>query len=259
MCEAPRPQGEASRKGNFILIVPLDPAYKAGLAGHLPVMKDTRSSYNRNGRNSPFSGRTNAKSPRRHRMRYRKIFLGGLVLFFCLASLCRAEDYSLQYFLSKASSKSVELSKREKMELFNQLDELIRQAQGIRTKLVETLQVGETDVRYQEGKFWMARLERDQGSIESGFQQIKLLREKPTSLIASIKLYKSLKDLSSNFNAYNNLPSFSALVGDFAPELELWADPVFYELCLLPLARSKDVVKAVPPKEQKAIPKGKKP
>jgi len=35
--EAPRPQGGASRKGNFILIVPLDPAYKAGLAGHLPV------------------------------------------------------------------------------------------------------------------------------------------------------------------------------------------------------------------------------
>ena len=44
--EAPRPQGGASRarsgeqeasKGNFILIVPLDPAYKAGLAGYLPV------------------------------------------------------------------------------------------------------------------------------------------------------------------------------------------------------------------------------
>ena len=27
----------ASRKGNFFYIVPLDPAYKAGLAGHLPV------------------------------------------------------------------------------------------------------------------------------------------------------------------------------------------------------------------------------
>ncbi len=38
-CEAPRPQGGASRKGNFILIVPLDPAYKAGLAGHLPVRR----------------------------------------------------------------------------------------------------------------------------------------------------------------------------------------------------------------------------
>jgi hypothetical protein len=38
--EAPRPQGGASRKGNYILIVPLDPAYKAGLAGHLPVNKE---------------------------------------------------------------------------------------------------------------------------------------------------------------------------------------------------------------------------
>jgi len=37
MSEAPRPQGGASRKGNLIYIVPLDPAYKAGLAGHLPV------------------------------------------------------------------------------------------------------------------------------------------------------------------------------------------------------------------------------
>ncbi len=192
-------------------------------------------------------------------MRYWKIVFGGLALFLGLVSLARAEGYALQYFLSKASSKSVELSKKEKTELFNQLDELIKQAQGIRTKLVEALQIGETDVRYQEGKYWMAKLEEDQGSIESGFQQIKLLREKPTGLIASIKLYKSLKDLSSNFNAYNNLPSFSALIGDFAPEMELWANPVFYELCLLPLARSKDVEKAPAQKEQKSIPKVKKP
>jgi hypothetical protein len=86
-----------------------------------------------------------------------------------------------------------------------------------------------------------------------------LLREKPAHLVASIKLYKSLKDLSSNFNGYNNLSSFSASVGDFAPEMELWADPVFYKLCLLPLARSKDVEKVPPQKEQKSIPKGKGP
>ena len=36
-CEASRPQAGASRKGNIVLIVPLDPAYKAGLVGHLPV------------------------------------------------------------------------------------------------------------------------------------------------------------------------------------------------------------------------------
>jgi hypothetical protein len=35
--EAPRPQGGASRKGNFVHIVSLDPAYKVGLAGHVPV------------------------------------------------------------------------------------------------------------------------------------------------------------------------------------------------------------------------------
>ena len=44
--EALRPQDGASRarsgkrdasKRNTVLIVPLDPAYKAGLAGHLPV------------------------------------------------------------------------------------------------------------------------------------------------------------------------------------------------------------------------------
>ncbi len=35
--EAPRPQGGASRKGGLIYIVPLDPAYKAGLARHLPA------------------------------------------------------------------------------------------------------------------------------------------------------------------------------------------------------------------------------
>ena len=35
--EAPRPQAGASRKRITVLIMPLDPAYKAGLAGHLPV------------------------------------------------------------------------------------------------------------------------------------------------------------------------------------------------------------------------------
>jgi len=192
-------------------------------------------------------------------MGYRKIFLGGLILFLVLASFGQAEDYTLQYFLSKASSKTIELSKREKTELFNQLNGLLKQAQRIRTELIHALQIGETDVRYQEGKFWMAKLEEDQGSIETGIQQIKLLREKPTHLVASIKLYKSLKNLSENFNAYNNLPSFSALVGDLAPEMELWADPVFYKLYLLPLARLKDAETKAPQKEKKPGPKEKKP
>jgi hypothetical protein len=192
-------------------------------------------------------------------MRCRKGFLITVALSLSVVCISFAEDYTLQYFLSKASSKTIDLSKKEKTELLNQLDEVMKQGQGIRTKLIQALQIGEVDVRYQEGKFWMAKLEEDQGSIESGFQQIKLLREKPTDLIASIKLYKSLKGLSSNFNAYNNLPSFSALVGDFAPEVELWADPVFYELCLLPLARLKDRETKAPHTEKKPVSKDKKP
>ena len=194
-------------------------------------------------------------------MEYRKIFLIGFIIFFWLASFSWAEDYSLQYFLSKSSAKTIEPSKKEKAELLNQLGEIIKQAQGIRTKLIQALQTGETDVRYQEGKFWMAKLEEDQGSIETGIQQIKFLREKPTHLVASVRLFKCLKDLSSNFNAYNNMPSFSALVGDLAPEMELWADPVFYKVYLLPLARSKDMEAKVeaPPKEKKPAAKDKKP
>jgi hypothetical protein len=192
-------------------------------------------------------------------MRGCKGFLIAVVLFFSLACMSFGEEYTLQYFLSKVSSKTIDLSKKEKTELLNQLDEVMKQGQGIRTKLIQALQIGEADVRYQEGKFWMAKLEEDQGSIESGFQQIKLLREKPTDLTASIKLYKSLKGLSSNFNAYNNLPSFSTFVGDFAPEVELWADPVFYELCLLPLARLKDAETKASHAEKKPMSKDKKP
>ena len=192
-------------------------------------------------------------------MGYRKIFLAGFILFLGLISSGQAEEYYLRYFLSKASSKTLELSKKEKTDLFNQLDGLMKQAQGIRTKLMQAIQTGETDVRYQEGKFWVSKLEKDQESIETGIQQIKLLKEKPDHLVASIRLYKSLKDLSENFNAYNNLPSFSALVGDLAPEMELWADPIFYKLYLLPLAHLKDEEKTPPQKEKKPAPKVKKP
>jgi hypothetical protein len=192
-------------------------------------------------------------------MNWCKAFLIPVVLFLSFVCISFAGDYTLQYFLSKVSSKTLDLSKKEKAELLNQMDEVLKQGQEIRTKLIQALQIGEADVRYQEGNFWMAKLEEDQGSIESGFQQIKLLREKPADLIASIKLYRSLKGLSSNFNAYNNLPSFSAFVGDFAPEVALWADPVFYELCLLPLARIKDRETRVPHTEKKPVSKDKKP
>jgi hypothetical protein len=192
-------------------------------------------------------------------MKCHKIVFVEIILFFGLACAAFAEDYNLHYFLSKPSSKTIDLSKKEKSELFDQLDGVMKEAQGIRMKLIQALQTGETDVRYQEGKFWMAKLEEDQGLIETGVQQIKLLKEKPTHLVASIRLYKSLKDLSSNFNIYNNLPSFSALVGDSAPEMELWAESVFYRLYLLPLARVKDIEEKPAQKEKKSSVQEKKP
>ena len=192
-------------------------------------------------------------------MRHCRRFFGLVVLIFGLVSFGFTEDYPLQYFLTKVSSQTDEISKNEKTELLNRVDEVFQQAQQIHSKLIQTIQTGEIEIRYQEGKFWMSKLEEDKGSIENGIQQLKLLREKPTHLVASITLYKSLKDLSSNFNAYNNMPSFSALVGDLAPEMELWADPIFYKLYLLPLAHLKDTEKVSPQKEKKPIPKGKKP
>ncbi|OGP62361.1 MAG: hypothetical protein A2169_05960 [Deltaproteobacteria bacterium RBG_13_47_9] len=192
-------------------------------------------------------------------MRYQRRFLGLAILLLCVASFSYGEDYDLQYFLSKSSSKTRELSKNERAELFDRIDGVIGRAQRIRMKLVEGIQTGETDIRYQDGKFWISKLENDQESIETAIRQIKLLKEKPTHLVAAINLFKSLKDLSSNFNAYNNMPSFSAFVGDLAPEIELWADPVFYKLFLMPLARLKDLEKEPPRKEKKPISKGKKP
>ncbi len=182
-----------------------------------------------------------------------------VVLFFCLAPFAIAQDYSLQYFLPKVSPQAKELSKNEREALFNRMDEVLGQARQIHSKLMQAIQAGELEIRYQEGRFWVTKLEEDQGAIENGIEQMKLLRKRPTHLMASIQLYKALKDLSSHFNAYNNMPSFSALVGDFAPEIELWADPIFYRLYLLPLAQIKDVEKTPPQPEKKPAPKGKKP
>ncbi len=170
-----------------------------------------------------------------------------------------AEDRPLQFFLGKIPSMPKELSKQERTELLNRIEETIGQAQRICMKLSKAIQSGEMDIQYQEGRFWMSKLEEDKGSIETGMQQIRLLREKPTHLAASIKLYKSLKDLSANLNAYNNNPSFCSFVGDLAPEMGLWADPVFYQLYLLPLAQSKSVDTQSPAKEKKPVPKVKKP
>ncbi|MGB9628451.1 MAG: hypothetical protein ACPL6D_07310 [Thermodesulfobacteriota bacterium] len=143
--------------------------------------------------------------------------------------------------------------------MLNHLNEVMERAREICSKLIQAIQTGETELKYQEGKFWLSKLEEDQKSFEIGNQQLKLLKEKPTHLSASIKLFKTLKDLSSHLNAYNNVPSFSALVGDLAPEMELWADPIFYQLFLLPLAHSKERGSEVSSKERRPTPKTKNP
>lgn len=190
------------------------------------------------------------------------------MLLFVASTTLFAEERNLQYYLAKASSKETALTREEKADLLDQIETVLEKAQRIRGKLTQSIQSGELDIRYQEGRFWLSKLEDDSGSIDTAAQQIRLLRNKPALLAPSTRLYKSLKDLSSNFNACNNLPSFSGVVGDLAPEIELWADPVFYELYLLPLARLKDhemeskgpKEKTVPAQKEKSPPsRGKKP
>ena len=183
----------------------------------------------------------------------------GFLVFSSLISFAFAGDYSLQHFLSKVTSKPEALSKNEKVEMLNQINKMLENVREAHGKVTHNLQTREIDIRYQECDFWISKLKEDLKSIDAGKEQVKLLKEKPNHLIGSIRLYKSLKDLSINFNAYNNIPSFSAFVGDLAPELELWADPVFFHLYLLPLARLKDIEKGPPPKEKAPVPKVKKP
>jgi hypothetical protein len=174
-----------------------------------------------------------------------------MILFLSWASLGFAEDYTLQYFLSKASTKEYEPPQKEKTELLNRMNEILEKTQEAHKILIQAILGGEITMEYQEGKFWMAKLEEDRGSIETGMQQLKLLKEKPNHLAGSIRLYKSLRDLSVNFSAYNNMPLLSAYVGDLAPEIELWADPVFYKLYLLPLVVLKDRELGPAPKTKK--------
>ena len=202
-------------------------------------------------------------------MRCRELSLGGVFLVFALSSAVFAADYDLQYFLVKTDSKENGLSKTERAGLLRCIEEVLEQAQRIRGKLIQGIRAGEFNVRYQEGTFWLSKLEEDGGLIETAVDQIRLLRDKPTLLVPTVGVYKALKDLSMNLNAYNNMPSFSRAVGDLAPEMELWADAVFYQLYLLPLARvrDKEMEARPPPKEKqtekqtekKPPPKAKKP
>lgn len=189
-------------------------------------------------------------------MRHFKTVLSLIVLLFFLTPFARGENDSLSFFLGKVTPRANELSKKEKAELLTRINEVLEQALRVRGKLSQAIQTGEMEVRYQDGKFWMTKLEEDREAIETGIEQLKLLKEKPV-LVPSIKLFKCLKDLSKNFNTYNNTTFLSGSVGDIAPELELWGDPVFYKLYLLPLAKSKDGAtkgsqkEKFPPKEKK--------
>lgn len=191
-------------------------------------------------------------------MNWRRV-IGWAPLFLLLTSGSFADEYPLRFFMEKSSLKNYELSKKERTELLNRVENMLEKAREIQLRLTRLIQGGDTDIKYQEGKFWMSKLEEDQGSIDSGAQQLNLLKEKPMQLVAAIKLYKSLKDLAFHFNLYNNNPSFSSCIGDVAPEIELWADPVFYKLYLLPLAQAKSWDAKTPGKEKKPEAKGKKP
>src|SRR4030067_3102638 len=112
-------------------------------------------------------------------MGYRKRVFGLVILLIGLAGVTFAEDYDLQYFLAKVSSQANELSKKEKTELLSGINEVMIRVQQIHSKLIQTIQTGATDIRYQEGKFWMSKLEEDQKSMENVNQQLELLRENP--------------------------------------------------------------------------------
>jgi hypothetical protein len=180
-----------------------------------------------------------------------------LCLLFTSAGI--AEDYSLQYFMEKSSLKTYELSKRERTEMLDRVESMLEKAKEIQLSLTRTIQGGETEIKYQEGRFWSSKLEEDQVAIDSGARQLKVLREKPTQLVAAVRLYKALKDLSFHLNTYNNVSSFSAFIGDVAPELELWGDPVFYRLYLLPLAQAKSQETKPLVREKKTEGKSRKP
>jgi hypothetical protein len=172
-------------------------------------------------------------------IRWTRMFMLAIILAV-FSSVGLAEELTLQYFLARASSKEGDLSKIEKAELLNRIEEVMGQARQTHQQLIQVMLSGDVTLPFQEGQFWMTKFKEDETSIETGFQQLKLMKDKPYLLAPPLLLYKVLRDLASNFNAYNNTSLFSSSVGDVGPELELWADPVFIRLFLLPLLNSKD-------------------
>jgi len=184
-----------------------------------------------------------------------------MMILICLGIpfLVWAEEDSLQYFMRKVNNKTFQLNPKERSELFQQIENLLGRMVEVHQKLVHGIQSGEIELRYQEGRFWLSQLEKDQEWMKRAQEQLAWLKNHSTHLVSAMELYRSLKNLSFHFNAYNNQPLFSASIGDLGPEIELWADPIFYQLFLLPLARSKEKGVESFPKTGKPAPKQKSP
>ena len=179
------------------------------------------------------------------------------VILIGFSSVSLAEELTLPSFLTRVSSNEGDISKTEKAELLSRIEEVIGRARQTHQQLIQVMLSGDITLPFQEGQFWMSKFKEDEASIETGSQQLKLMKDRASLLAPPFLLYKSLRDLASNFNAYNNMSSFSSFVGDVGPELELWADPVFLRLFLLPLLNSKDkeAEAKLPSKEKKPNPK----
>ena len=179
------------------------------------------------------------------------------VILIGFSSVSLAEELTLPSFLTRVSSNEGDISKTEKAELLSRIEEVIGRARQTHQQLIQVMLSGDITLPVQEGQFWMSKFKEDEASIETGSQQLKLMKDRASLLAPPFLLYKSLRDLASNFNAYNNMSSFSSFVGDVGPELELWADPVFLRLFLLPLLNSKDkeAEAKLPSKEKKPNPK----
>ncbi len=190
-----------------------------------------------------------------------RCFFKRIIFIFPIAIsvLVWAEEEPLQFFMKKVNTRAFQLQSKEKSELLFQIENLLKRIEEVHQRLVDGIQGGEFELRYQEGKFWISQLERDREWMKVAREQLVQLKNRSNHLVAALELYRALKNLSTNFNAYNNQVFFSASIGDLAPEIALWTDPVFYQLFLLPLARSKEKGIEVSPKSGKSSPKTKGP
>jgi hypothetical protein len=94
-----------------------------------------------------------------------KGLLSGILIILSLLWISSGftEDFALQYFLPKTSSKQVEISKQEKTALLNRIGEVVEQVKQGNADLMKAIQAGEIEILYHDGEFWMSKLEEDRG------------------------------------------------------------------------------------------------